>query len=107
MLIRIPSVLNIEQLRAIHGLLAGAAFVDGKLSAGAVARRVKHNEEVSTQAGELEQLNNMVMGSLVHHPVYIGAALPHRVATPFYARYPISQLRCSCRSPNPMREESW
>ncbi len=87
MLIRIPAVLNVEQLRVVHGLMARAAFVDGRLSAGVIARRVKHNEEVSTEASELEQLNNIVMGSLVHHPLYKAAALPHRVATPFYARY--------------------
>lgn len=87
MLVRIPSVLNVEQLRVVHGLLAHAAFVDGTLSAGAAARRVKRNTEVSPQASELEQLNNVVMGSLVHHPVYKSAALPHRVVAPFYARY--------------------
>jgi PKHD-type hydroxylase len=52
-----------------------------------MARRVKHNEEASTEAGELEQLNALVMGSLVNHPLYKAAALPHRVAAPFYARY--------------------
>jgi PKHD-type hydroxylase len=87
MLLRIPAVLNVEQLRVVRGLLARAAFVDGRLSAGAMARRVKRNEEVSTEASEREQLNNMVMGSLVEHPLYRAAALPHRVATPFYARY--------------------
>lgn len=87
MLIRIPAVLNVEQLRVAHRLLAGVAFVNGKLSAGAAARRVKHNEEASTQASELEQLNNLLMGSLVQHPRYKAAALPHRVAAPFYARY--------------------
>lgn len=87
MLIRIPGVLNVEQLRAAHRLLAGIAFVDGKLSAGIVARRVKHNEEASAQSRELEQLNQLVMGSLLQHPLYKAAALPHRVASPFYARY--------------------
>lgn len=87
MLIRIPAVLNVEQLRVAHRLLADVAFVNGKLSAGAAARRVKHNEEASIQASELEQLNNLLMGSLVQHPRYKAAALPHRVAAPFYARY--------------------
>jgi len=68
-------------------MLTGAPFVDGKLSAGQVAKRVKHNQEVDRRARELEQLNNLVMGKLVQHPVYRSGALPLRVAAPYYARY--------------------
>jgi PKHD-type hydroxylase len=68
-------------------MLTGAPFVDGKLSAGQVARRVKQNQEVDRRARELEQLNNLVMGKLVQHPVYRSGALPLRVAAPYYARY--------------------
>lgn len=87
MLLRVPAILDVEQLQVVQGLLANAAFVDGKLSAGAAARRLKRNEEVDAQSDQLEQLNNLVMGGLVRHPVYLGAALPYRVAAPLYARY--------------------
>ena len=87
MLLRIPSVLDRSDLDIVRRMLAGAPFVDGKLSAGQVARRVKHNQEVDRRARELEQLNNLVMGKLVQHPVYRSGALPLRVAAPYYARY--------------------
>ncbi len=87
MLVEIPAVLNAGQLAEIHTLLAGAPFVDGKLSAGQVAQQVKNNEEVSPAAAQLNRLNHLVMGSLVQHPHFQNAALPHRVAVPFYARY--------------------
>ena len=87
MLLRIPSVLDRSELDMVRRMLAGAPFVDGKLSAGQVAKRVKHNQEVDRRARELEQLNNLVMGKLVQHPVYRSAALPLRVAAPYYARY--------------------
>ncbi len=88
MLIRIPAVLNGEQLELAQALLARAHFVDGKLSAGTSARRVKRNEEVDVEAsGEIERLNQLVMGSLVQHPLYAAAALPHHVAAPLFARY--------------------
>jgi len=86
-LLRIPSVLDRSELDMVRRMLAGAPFVDGKLSAGQVAKRVKHNQEVDRRARELEQLNNLVMGKLVQHPVYRSAALPLRVAAPYYARY--------------------
>lgn len=87
MLLRIPAVLSPEQLATVDKLLARAKFVDGKLSAGTAARRVKNNQEVVRDAQELELLNNLVMGNLVHHPVYRSGALALHVAAPYYARY--------------------
>ncbi len=87
MLIRIPEVLERRQLERVADLLSDARFVDGRLSAGMAAQRVKHNEELDGSAAEMEALNQIVMGTLVRHPVFKSAALPHRVASPFYARY--------------------
>ena len=87
MLLRIPSVLDRNELDVARRMLAAAPFVDGKLSAGQVAKRVKNNQEVDRHARELEQLNNLVMGKLVQHPAYRSGALPLRVAAPYYARY--------------------
>jgi len=86
-LLRIPSVLDRSELDVARRMLASAPFVDGKLSAGQVAKRVKQNQEVDRRARELEQLNNLVMGKLVQHPVYRSGALPLRIAAPYYARY--------------------
>lgn len=87
MLLEIPKLLTDQELAYVQEVLGKASFVDGKLSAGMVAGRVKRNEEVDTQATELQQLNNLVMGKLVQNPVYRAAALPMKVAAPFYARY--------------------
>ena len=51
------------------------------------ARRVKNNEELDKGAQQMGILNNLVMSSLVQHPVYRAGALPLRVAAPYYARY--------------------
>jgi PKHD-type hydroxylase len=87
MLVVIPDVLDKEQIRDVRAFLDKATFVDGKLSAGQAARRVKNNQELDPETARLEQLNNAVMGTLLQHPVYQAAALPSRVATPYYARY--------------------
>jgi len=87
MMITIPSVLSPPQLQRVRDMLRSAPFVDGKLSAGSAASRVKNNQEVARNAPELEALNDVVMNALVRHPVYRAAALPLRVATPYYARY--------------------
>lgn len=87
MLITIPNVLDAQQLRQVRALLDKARFVDGKLSAGMAAKKVKHNEEAVQDVALHQQLNQIVMGSLVNHPTFQLAAFPLRVATAFYARY--------------------
>ncbi|MDJ0891472.1 MAG: Fe2+-dependent dioxygenase [Gammaproteobacteria bacterium] len=87
MLYRISNVLGRFQLDRVTAILAEARFVDGRLSAGMAAKRVKHNQELDPSSGDMATLNNMVMGALVSHPTFKSAVLPHRVAAPFYARY--------------------
>jgi PKHD-type hydroxylase len=67
--------------------LEGGHFVDGKLSAGAAARRVKANEELDRASSDLERLDRLVMESLARHPLYRSGALPLHAASPLYARY--------------------
>lgn len=83
----LENILNQQQLEQIASLLANAEFVDGKLSAGVQAQRVKKNEEVKTDDRAVDRLNQLVMNSLLQHPQYQSAVLPYRVAIPFYARY--------------------
>ena len=87
MLLQLSQVLKNDEVMLAREWLARAKFVDGRLSAGAVARRVKNNEELERGAVELERLNELVMGGLTRHPDYRGGALPLHVASPYYARY--------------------
>lgn len=87
MLITIPDVLTQAQIERVQQILKQSHFVDGKLSAGKHARRVKQNEELSSSDQAQNELNQIVMGSLVQNPVYQHSAFPHRIATAFFARY--------------------
>jgi len=91
MLLVIKNVLDHNQLKVVNRLLVDAEFNDGKLSAGKEAAKVKNNLELSQQnhTGEVlhQQLNQMIMPSLVKHPDYQSSVYPLKVATPFYARY--------------------
>lgn len=86
MLVQIKHILGDAELNKIQELLATAEFRDGHLSAGMVAKQVKNNQEVSDE-NVISTLNNIVMNNVVRHPTYQQAALPHRIAAPFYARY--------------------
>ncbi len=87
MLIEIPELLNSAQVEKIHELLAGASFVDGKLTAGMAAAKVKNNEELAMQPDLLQRLYRVVMASVGHNATFRNAALPAKVADFIFARY--------------------
>ncbi|MCF7983386.1 MAG: Fe2+-dependent dioxygenase [Thiohalocapsa sp.] len=87
MLLTIPQLLNSAQLDKISQVLEGADFVDGKLSAGFAAAKVKQNEEMRQEPERMQLLIRILMASLGHHATFRFGALPHRVADPIFARY--------------------
>lgn len=50
MLLPIPGILKNDELALARSWLADARFVDGRLLAGAAAKRVKNNEELDANA---------------------------------------------------------
>lgn len=87
MLITIDNLLDQQQLKSIRSLLESSSFVDGKLTAGYSAKSVKNNLELNTKDSVNNQLNQIVMNSLVSHPTYKNSAWPKKIASPFYAKY--------------------
>lgn len=87
MLITLPELLNEAQVAKLKEIVTGANFVDGKLSAGMAAERVKENQELE-QLPELQQrLNRILMASIAHNPRFRSFALPNRMADFIVARY--------------------
>jgi len=87
MLLEIPNLLNAPQLAKITELLGEAQFVDGRLTAGMAASKVKHNEEVAPVPELLQRLYRIIMASVGHSEVFRSAALPAKVADFIFARY--------------------
>lgn len=87
MLIEIPGLLNTAQLDKIHEILEGARFVDGRLTAGMAASKVKQNEELAPEAELLQRLYRILMASVGHSATFRSAVLPARVADFIFARY--------------------
>ena len=87
MLLQIPELLNAAQLEKIHELLDRARFVDGRLTAGMAASKVKANEELAPEPELLQRLYRIVMASVGHNATFRSAALPAKVADFIFARY--------------------
>lgn len=87
MLFTIPDLLNSNQLERIYIKTADAEFIDGKLSAGRDASRVKKNEELLAGSDLAQELNELIIPVLYRHPVFQAAAMPLKLASAFIARY--------------------
>ena len=87
MLLAIPDLLNSAQVAKLHELIGDARFVDGKLTAGMAASKVKHNQELAPEPELLQRLYRIVMASVGHSEQFRSAALPAKVADFIFARY--------------------
>jgi len=87
MLLTIPGLLGQAQLDKIHQVLADATFVDGRLTAGFAASRVKDNLEMKADPRRMKLLIRIILASLGHDETFRFGVLPHRVADPIVARY--------------------
>lgn len=87
MLLEIPELLNSAQIDKLQEILAQGSFVDGRLTAGMAAGRVKNNLELQPEPELLQRLNRIVMASLGHSSRFRAAVLPHRMADFIFSRY--------------------
>lgn len=87
MLITIPDLLTKEELAYIRQVLEGTNWVDGRISAGDQAAKVKNNLQVPVDSPEARELGNIVLRALGRNPIYTSAALPLNVLPPMFNRY--------------------
>src|SRR3569833_204735 len=87
MLLPIPDLLNTEQLRQARQLLDSAEWVDGRVTAGHQSARAKDNMQIPEGHPAASQLGEMILDALSRSPLFISAALPHRVFPPLFNRY--------------------
>ena len=87
MLITLPELLNPAQVAKIKEIAGGARFVDGKLTAGMAAERVKQNQELESVPEIQQRINRILMASIAHNTTLRSFALPNRMADFIVARY--------------------
>jgi PKHD-type hydroxylase len=83
----IPDVLTVEEVAQARVALAGAAWVDGRGTAGHLSMGVKHNTQLHWQDPVAVELGAMITARLERHPMFLSAALPHAILPPLFNRY--------------------
>jgi PKHD-type hydroxylase len=87
MLITIRNVLSVGEVAQARAKLDAAEWVDGKVTAGYQAQRVKENHQLPEGHPVAVELGEMVLGGLARSPLFMSAALPLRVFPPMFNRY--------------------
>jgi PKHD-type hydroxylase len=87
MLLTIPAVLDSDQVAAARAGLEGAAWVDGRATAGVQSALAKRNEQLPQDSPLGVELGRLIVAALNHHPLFLAAALPKAVFPPLFNRY--------------------
>lgn len=87
MLLHIPDVLGLDQVRRGRELLEAADWVDGRVTAGHQSGRVKDNSQIPEQHPAAREVGDMILAALQRNPLFMSAALPLRVFPPLFNRY--------------------
>jgi PKHD-type hydroxylase len=83
----IPNILTNEEVTQARKLLDAADWVDGRVTAGPQAAKVKDNAQVPQDHPIARQLGEMILAALSRNPSFTVAAHPLRVLPPMFSRY--------------------
>lgn len=87
MLLTINGILAPEEVASFCKTLEGAEWHDGRATAGYLAQRVKHNEQLHEDDPTARKLGARILDLLDRNQTFISAALPLKVVPPLFNRY--------------------
>lgn len=87
MLLRVPQVLNADELKQMQSLMAAAEWVDGKVTAGTQSAQVKRNIQLPESSPEAEAARQIVVTALSRNALFFSAALPKKIYPPLFNQY--------------------
>jgi PKHD-type hydroxylase len=89
MLVTVEQALSAQAVTTLREKLAaaGAAWVDGRVTAGWQGAAVKLNQQIDEASDVAAECQAIVLAGLERHPLFISAALPNVVYPPMFNRY--------------------
>ena len=87
MLLHVPEVLTVEQVRHARTVLDTAQWIDGRVTAGPQSAQVKQNSQLPEDHAAARELGDVVLAALQRHALFVSAALPLKVFPPLFSRY--------------------
>jgi PKHD-type hydroxylase len=71
----------------MQSLLAQAAWVDGKVTAGSQSAQVKRNMQLAETGADAEAARQLVLTALGRNALFFSAALPKKIYPPLFNQY--------------------
>ena len=87
MLLRIPALLDADEVRQCRQALDEAAWQDGRVTAGSLAVHVKANQQLPLDSPVARAIGDRILDRLGRNPLFMSAALPLKVLPPRFNRY--------------------
>ncbi len=87
MLLHIKNVLTAEQVSQARHLLAGAEWIDGRVTAGVMSAKTKDNMQVPEEHPAAQKIGETILAALGRNGIFISAALPLKIYPPLFNRY--------------------
>jgi PKHD-type hydroxylase len=87
MQIQIANVLSADEVKTVRGILARAAFIDGRATAGFAARTVKNNQQAEGSDRNLETIRELIAERILGNEVFRLAVRPKALSPLLFSRY--------------------
>src|SRR4051812_11249760 len=87
MLLHVRQVLSANEVAQARGVLAAAAWEDGRTTAGEQAALAKHNQQLPESSEAAVQLRQLVLRGLERNATFFSATLPKQISPPMFNRY--------------------
>jgi len=87
MLLQVAGALLDTELAALRALAAGARFIDGRATAGAMLHEIKRNEQIAADAPAMPEITRIVLAALKRNTAFRDAICPNQLHGLMLARY--------------------
>jgi len=87
MVLKIPQVLNPEQVARTRKAIEKAKWIDGRTTAGYQASKAKTNMQLRQDDPIAREQGDVIIQALQQAPLFVSAALPLRIFPPLFNRY--------------------
>lgn len=87
MLIAIPELLSTDEVVRLRQLMDSVDWVDGAVTAGHQSTLVKDNMQLPEEHEVTKAAGQVVLGALGRNPLFLAAALPHKIYPPLFNSY--------------------
>lgn len=87
MLLSIPDVFSKTEVARCRQIMDAAEWVDGNVTSGAQSAHAKNNMQLPEGSPAARQIGEAILDALGRHPLFLSAALPHKIFPPLFNRY--------------------